>query len=178
MLIYFKYLWLILTVLLFPTYVVQKSSLVQLIFWWFHLRSHSLHRNWRYWRLPRAGPHNLIAKSVDLPLLKSPGLIVVKIKSQQQKTFSGITLLGIKVTKTFVNTDWKYLFCVLEQAVAETDNIRILKVNGHHSLLITHVNKESEGLYRVIARNVHGEAESSAELYIIQEPRPAISTHM
>ncbi|XP_067228962.1 striated muscle preferentially expressed protein kinase isoform X3 [Chanodichthys erythropterus] len=64
-----------------------------------------------------------------------------------------------------------------EKAVAETDNIRILKVNGHHSLLITHVNKESEGLYRVIARNVHGEAESSAELYV-QEPRPAISTHM
>ncbi|XP_067315468.1 striated muscle preferentially expressed protein kinase isoform X2 [Pseudorasbora parva] len=64
-----------------------------------------------------------------------------------------------------------------EQPVVETDNIRILKVNGHHSLLIPYVNKESEGFYTVIARNVHGEAESSAEL-IIQEPRPAISTHM
>ncbi|KAL1273070.1 hypothetical protein QQF64_028932 [Cirrhinus molitorella] len=64
-----------------------------------------------------------------------------------------------------------------EQPVVETDNICILKENGRHSLFITHVNKESEGLYTVIARNVHGEAESSAELYV-QEPRPAISTHM
>lgn len=59
----------------------------------------------------------------------------------------------------------------------ESDNIHILKVNGHHSLLIAHVYKESEGLYTVIAQNVHGKAESSAELYV-QEPRPAISTHM
>ncbi|XP_016129170.1 striated muscle preferentially expressed protein kinase [Sinocyclocheilus grahami] len=64
-----------------------------------------------------------------------------------------------------------------EQPVVESDNIRILKVNGRHSLFITHVNKESEGLYTVFARNVYGEAESSAELYV-QEPRPAISTHM
>ncbi|KAK7155110.1 hypothetical protein R3I93_009911 [Phoxinus phoxinus] len=64
-----------------------------------------------------------------------------------------------------------------EQPVVETDNIRILQVNGHHSLLIAHVNKESEGFYTVIAQNVHGEAESSAELYV-QEPRPAICTHM
>uniref|UniRef100_A0A8C1IND1 non-specific serine/threonine protein kinase n=1 Tax=Cyprinus carpio TaxID=7962 RepID=A0A8C1IND1_CYPCA len=64
-----------------------------------------------------------------------------------------------------------------EQPVVESDNIRIVKVNGRHSLFITHINKESEGLYTVFARNVHGEAESSAELYV-QEPRPAISTHM
>jgi len=70
--------WLILTVLIFLMCMVQKISLVQLIFWWFHLRSHSLHGNWRYWRLLRAGLHNLIAKSVDFPLLKWPGLIVVK----------------------------------------------------------------------------------------------------
>ncbi len=61
--------------------------------------------------------------------------------------------------------------------MVESDNICILKVNGRHSLFITHVNKESEGLYTVFARNVHGEAESSAELYV-QELRPAISTHM
>ncbi|XP_052415311.1 striated muscle preferentially expressed protein kinase [Carassius gibelio] len=64
-----------------------------------------------------------------------------------------------------------------EQPVVESDNIRILRVNGRYSLFITHINKESEGLYTVFARNVHGEAESSAELYV-QEPRQAISTHM
>ncbi|NP_001007110.2 striated muscle preferentially expressed protein kinase [Danio rerio] len=64
-----------------------------------------------------------------------------------------------------------------EKPLVESDNIHILNVNGHHSLLITHVNKESEGLYTAIAQNVHGKAASSAELYV-QEPRPAISTHM
>uniref|UniRef100_A0A673GPF5 non-specific serine/threonine protein kinase n=1 Tax=Sinocyclocheilus rhinocerous TaxID=307959 RepID=A0A673GPF5_9TELE len=64
-----------------------------------------------------------------------------------------------------------------EQPVVESDNIRILKVNGHHSLFITHVNKENKGLYTIIARNVQGEAKSSSELYV-HEPRPAISTHM
>ncbi len=61
--------------------------------------------------------------------------------------------------------------------MVESDNIRIRKVNGRHSLFITHVNKESKGLFTVFAQNVHGEAKSLAELYV-QEPRPAIPTHM
>ncbi|KAA0713166.1 Striated muscle preferentially expressed protein kinase [Triplophysa tibetana] len=64
-----------------------------------------------------------------------------------------------------------------EQPVVETDNIRILKEKGRHSLVITHVTQENEGFYTAIARNIHGKAESSAEL-LVQESRPAISTHM
>lgn len=61
--------------------------------------------------------------------------------------------------------------------MVETDNIHILKEKGRHSLLITHVTQENEGFYIAVARNIHGEAESSAEL-LVQESRPAISTHM
>ncbi|XP_057194752.1 striated muscle preferentially expressed protein kinase isoform X3 [Triplophysa rosa] len=64
-----------------------------------------------------------------------------------------------------------------EQPVVETDNIRILKEKGRHSLVITHVTQENGGYYTAIARNIHGKAESSAEL-LVQESRPAISTHM
>lgn len=52
-----------------------------------------------------------------------------------------------------------------------------MKEGGRHSLIISHVTNEDEGFYTVTARNVHGECESSAELYI-QEPRPAISSQM
>lgn len=59
----------------------------------------------------------------------------------------------------------------------ESEDIRILKEGGRHSLIIAHVTNEDEGFYTVTARNIHGDAESSAELYI-QEPRPAISSQM
>uniref|UniRef100_A0A3B4Z9L6 Striated muscle preferentially expressed protein kinase-like n=1 Tax=Stegastes partitus TaxID=144197 RepID=A0A3B4Z9L6_9TELE len=56
-----------------------------------------------------------------------------------------------------------------------SEDIRILQEGGRHSLIISHVTNEDEGFYTVTARNPHGDAESSAELYI-QEPRPAISS--
>ncbi|XP_058888050.1 striated muscle-specific serine/threonine-protein kinase-like isoform X6 [Acipenser ruthenus] len=61
-----------------------------------------------------------------------------------------------------------------DQAVEESENIRILKDKGLHSLIISHVSNENEGFYTVIAKNSHGETECSAELYV-QEPRPAVS---
>ncbi|XP_072539916.1 striated muscle preferentially expressed protein kinase [Salminus brasiliensis] len=64
-----------------------------------------------------------------------------------------------------------------EQPVVENENIHILTEGGRHSLLIAHVTQQSEGFYSAIAQNSHGQAESSAELYV-QEPRPVISSHM
>ncbi|KAI1899475.1 hypothetical protein AGOR_G00062180 [Albula goreensis] len=64
-----------------------------------------------------------------------------------------------------------------ENTLAESENIRILKEGGRHSLVISHVTNENEGFYTVTARNAHGETECSAELYV-QEPRPAISSQM
>lgn len=64
-----------------------------------------------------------------------------------------------------------------DQPLVDSEDVRILKEGGRHSLIISHVTNEDEGFYTVTARNVHGECESSAELYI-QEPRPAISSQM
>ncbi|KAF7654307.1 hypothetical protein LDENG_00071770 [Lucifuga dentata] len=64
-----------------------------------------------------------------------------------------------------------------DQALTESEDIRIVREGGRHSLIISHVTNEDEGFYTVTAHNNHGEAESSAELYI-QEPRPAISSQM
>uniref|UniRef100_W5MSH8 non-specific serine/threonine protein kinase n=1 Tax=Lepisosteus oculatus TaxID=7918 RepID=W5MSH8_LEPOC len=64
-----------------------------------------------------------------------------------------------------------------DQALEESENIRILKDRGFHSLIISHVSNENEGFYTVIAKNTHGEAECSAELYV-QEPRPAVASQI
>ncbi|XP_061081584.1 striated muscle preferentially expressed protein kinase-like isoform X2 [Conger conger] len=64
-----------------------------------------------------------------------------------------------------------------EHTLADSENVRILKEGGRHSLVIVHVTNENEGFYTVTARNAHGEAECAAELYV-QEPRPAISSQM
>uniref|UniRef100_A0A8C1J588 Striated muscle enriched protein kinase b n=1 Tax=Cyprinus carpio TaxID=7962 RepID=A0A8C1J588_CYPCA len=64
-----------------------------------------------------------------------------------------------------------------DHPLEESDDIRILKEGGRHSLVISHVSNEDEGLYTVVARNAHGEAECAAELYV-QEPRPAISSQI
>ncbi|KAM9347394.1 striated muscle preferentially expressed protein kinase [Symphorus nematophorus] len=64
-----------------------------------------------------------------------------------------------------------------DHPLTESEDIRILQEGGRHSLIISHVTSEDEGFFTVTARNIQGEAESSAELYI-QEPRPAISSQM
>ncbi|XP_051998795.1 striated muscle preferentially expressed protein kinase-like [Xyrauchen texanus] len=64
-----------------------------------------------------------------------------------------------------------------DHPLEESEDIRILKEGGRHSLIISHVSNEDEGLYTVIARNENGQAECAAELYV-QEPRPAISSQM
>ncbi|XP_062258664.1 striated muscle preferentially expressed protein kinase [Platichthys flesus] len=64
-----------------------------------------------------------------------------------------------------------------DHPLIESEDVRILQEGGRHSLIISHVANDDEGFYTVIACNSHGDAESSAELYI-QEPRPAISSQM
>ncbi|XP_067300457.1 striated muscle preferentially expressed protein kinase isoform X2 [Pseudorasbora parva] len=64
-----------------------------------------------------------------------------------------------------------------DHPLEENEDIRILKEGGRHSLIISHVTNEDEGLYTVVARNSYGEAECAAELYV-QEPRPAISSQI
>ncbi|KAL2081270.1 hypothetical protein ACEWY4_023123 [Coilia grayii] len=71
----------------------------------------------------------------------------------------------------------KVIWSHFDHPLEESEDIRILKEGGRHSLVIAHVSNEEEGLYSVVARNAHGEAECSAELYV-QEPRPAISSQM
>ncbi|CAG5865938.1 unnamed protein product [Menidia menidia] len=71
----------------------------------------------------------------------------------------------------------KVIWCHFDQSLIESEDVRLLQEGGRHSLIISHVTSEDEGFYTVTARNPHGEAESSAELYI-QEPRPAISSQM
>ncbi|XP_056393002.1 striated muscle preferentially expressed protein kinase isoform X2 [Hyla sarda] len=61
--------------------------------------------------------------------------------------------------------------------VEESDTVHILKERGYHTLLITQVSSEDEGQYTVTARNQHGEAECSAELYV-EEPRLGASSHI
>ncbi|KAM6986598.1 striated muscle preferentially expressed protein kinase [Aplochiton taeniatus] len=64
-----------------------------------------------------------------------------------------------------------------DHPLAESEDVHLLQEGGRHSLIISHVTNEDEGFYTVVARNPHGEGESSAELYV-QEPRPAISMQM
>ncbi|XP_015229457.1 PREDICTED: striated muscle preferentially expressed protein kinase isoform X2 [Cyprinodon variegatus] len=64
-----------------------------------------------------------------------------------------------------------------ETRVEETDNIRILKEGGRHSLVISHVSSDLEGFYTAVAQNIYGKCECTAELYV-QESRAAISSHM
>ncbi|XP_028993071.1 striated muscle preferentially expressed protein kinase isoform X2 [Betta splendens] len=64
-----------------------------------------------------------------------------------------------------------------DHPLTDSEDIRVVQEGGRHSLIISHVTTEDEGIYVVTARNILGEAESSAELYI-QEPRPAISSQM
>ncbi|XP_029460871.1 striated muscle preferentially expressed protein kinase [Rhinatrema bivittatum] len=62
------------------------------------------------------------------------------------------------------------------QPVEESETVHIRKEKGHHSLIISHVGSENEGQYGISARNEHGQAECSAELYV-EEPRPCLSAH-
>ncbi|XP_037542777.1 striated muscle preferentially expressed protein kinase [Nematolebias whitei] len=71
----------------------------------------------------------------------------------------------------------KVIWSHFDQLLVESEDIHVLQEGGRHSLIISHVTSDDEGFYTVRARNSHGEAESSAELYI-QEPRPAISSQM
>lgn len=64
-----------------------------------------------------------------------------------------------------------------ETRVEESDNVHVLKEGGRHSLVISHVNSDTEGFYTAVAQNVHGKSECTAELYM-QEPRAAISSPM
>ncbi|XP_067107338.1 striated muscle preferentially expressed protein kinase isoform X1 [Osmerus mordax] len=64
-----------------------------------------------------------------------------------------------------------------DHPLAHSEDVHILQEGGRHSLVLSHVSNEDEGFYTVVARNAHGEAECSAELYV-QEPRPAISAQM
>ncbi|XP_019897937.3 striated muscle preferentially expressed protein kinase isoform X4 [Esox lucius] len=68
---------------------------------------------------------------------------------------------------------WKHF----ENQVEESENIHLLQEGGRHSLVITHVRSDTEGFYTAIAKNVHGKAECTAELYM-QEPRPSVSSNM
>ncbi|XP_075173221.1 striated muscle preferentially expressed protein kinase isoform X3 [Anomaloglossus baeobatrachus] len=61
--------------------------------------------------------------------------------------------------------------------VEESEILHILQERGYHTLLITQVSSEDEGQYTATARNQHGEAECSAELYV-EEPRLGASTHI
>ncbi|XP_069925959.1 striated muscle preferentially expressed protein kinase isoform X1 [Oryctolagus cuniculus] len=58
--------------------------------------------------------------------------------------------------------------------VEESENVRLRQDGGLHSLHIAHVGSEDEGLYAVSATNTHGQAHSSAQLYV-EEPRTAAS---
>ncbi|XP_077011349.1 striated muscle preferentially expressed protein kinase isoform X7 [Tamandua tetradactyla] len=60
------------------------------------------------------------------------------------------------------------------QPVEESENVRLQQDGGLHSLHITHVGSEDEGLYAVSAANTHGQAHCSAQLYV-EEPRTATS---
>lgn len=71
-------------------------------------------------------------------------------------------------------------YCVYlhpENPVEESENVRLLQEGGRYSLVITHVSIDTEGFYTAVAKNARGKAECTAELYM-QDPRPAISSHM
>ncbi|XP_051869903.1 striated muscle preferentially expressed protein kinase isoform X2 [Pristis pectinata] len=82
--------------------------------------------------------------------------------------------LDVKVSGTPAPTvTWMHF----GEKVVETDEVRIVRDQGLHSLLIMHAVSENEGEYSAIAQNVHGDAFCSAELYI-EEQRPVISSPM
>uniref|UniRef100_A0A3P9Q7K8 Ig-like domain-containing protein n=1 Tax=Poecilia reticulata TaxID=8081 RepID=A0A3P9Q7K8_POERE len=64
----------------------------------------------------------------------------------------------------------KVLWSHFDQPLVESEDVRMVQEGGRHSLIISHVTSDDEGFYTIRARNAHGEAENSAELYI-QEPR-------
>ncbi|XP_034402759.1 striated muscle preferentially expressed protein kinase-like [Cyclopterus lumpus] len=64
-----------------------------------------------------------------------------------------------------------------ETRVEESDNVRMLREGGRHSLVIAGVSGDTEGFYTAVAQNTHGKSECTAELYM-QEPRSAVSSHM
>uniref|UniRef100_UPI00398E4D6C striated muscle-specific serine/threonine-protein kinase-like n=1 Tax=Pristiophorus japonicus TaxID=55135 RepID=UPI00398E4D6C len=63
------------------------------------------------------------------------------------------------------------------EKVVETEEVRIVRDQGLHSLLIMHAVTTNEGEYSAIAQNSHGDAFCSAELYV-EEPRPVVSSPM
>ncbi|KAJ8004139.1 hypothetical protein DPEC_G00155670 [Dallia pectoralis] len=64
-----------------------------------------------------------------------------------------------------------------EKPVEESENMHLLQEGGRHSLVISHVRSDTEGFYTAIAKNVHGQTESTAELYM-QEPRLSVSSNI
>uniref|UniRef100_A0A8C8SGH6 Ig-like domain-containing protein n=1 Tax=Pelusios castaneus TaxID=367368 RepID=A0A8C8SGH6_9SAUR len=50
-----------------------------------------------------------------------------------------------------------------------SENVRVQREQGLHSLVIVHVSHEDEGQYGLSAFNQHGQAQCSAELYV-EEP--------
>ncbi|XP_043550461.1 striated muscle preferentially expressed protein kinase-like [Chiloscyllium plagiosum] len=63
------------------------------------------------------------------------------------------------------------------ERVVETEELRIVRDQGFHSLIILHAVSENEGEYAAIAQNPHGDAFCSADLYV-EEPRPVVSSPM
>lgn len=112
----------------------------------------------------------------DCKVSGSPAPEVTWTHCGKKRVFKRTIYMELKLQRHW-QVDSIFKCCVSEQPVVETDNIRILKEKGRHSLLIAHVTQENEGFYTAFARNIHGKAESSAEL-LVQESRPAISTHM
>ncbi|XP_067890786.1 striated muscle preferentially expressed protein kinase [Heterodontus francisci] len=63
------------------------------------------------------------------------------------------------------------------ERVVETEEVRITRDQGLHSLIIMHAASENEGEYAAVAQNAHGDAFCSGELYV-EEPRPVVSSPM
>lgn len=120
---------------------------------------------------------DLTAKSAGRHLLQSRGVTLVeKHVHHENPDFLKIIVFILQGIAELHILSISFLFNV-DHLLTESEDIRILQEGGRHSLIIPHVTKEDEGFYIVTARNCHGEAETSAELYI-QEPRPAISSQM
>ncbi|XP_072902358.1 striated muscle preferentially expressed protein kinase isoform X4 [Hemitrygon akajei] len=82
--------------------------------------------------------------------------------------------LDVKVSGTPAPT---VIWTHFGEKVVETDEVRIVRDRGLHSLLIMHAVSENEGEYSAIAQNAHGDAFCSAELYV-EEPRPIMASPM
>lgn len=113
--------------------------------------------------------HDLTAKSVERHRLWSPGLTSVRsIFFRMRNCYQFVKLLA---NPSDISVSFP------DNPLVESEDIRVLKEGGRHSLVISHVSSDDEGFYTVVAKNKHGEAECSAELYV-QEPRPAMSSQM